>query len=212
MISSAINYVNMEEIEPQEGSLKTLLKMVFQTKIKEGHQTITSIPLDEYRVKLEDNRFDFMGLSPSKELSFLNSNDNFTELSYNPYGNTGFYIYLSNRVIIQKRNVYTVLMMFGDVGGLSDFLALGLSFFFTIFEEPMMLASIAEKLFLFTPHSTDKVPKLTNSRENARHQISKAIKSVQRIKFSTCFLLLNVITLGLIPQDDAKRRQALKVG
>ena len=52
-------------------------------------------------------------------------------------------------------------MMFGDVGGLSDFLALGLSFFFATFEEPMMIASIVEKLFLFSSKSNK--PRLTGS-------------------------------------------------
>ena len=34
---------------------------------------------------------------------------------------------LSNRIFVQKRVVYDILMMFGDVGGLYDFLFLGLS-------------------------------------------------------------------------------------
>ena len=79
-------------------------------------------------------------------------------MTLNPYGEYGIIVNIANRVVIQKRNVYTTLMMFGDVGGLSDFLALGLSSFFTAFEEPMMLAAMVEKLFFFT--SKAKNPRL----------------------------------------------------
>ena len=47
-------------------------------------------------------------------------------ISLNPFGEFGFMVNLSNRVVIQKRSVYTMLMMFGDVGGVNDFFALGL--------------------------------------------------------------------------------------
>ena len=91
-----------------------------------------------------------MGFAKSKEINYINFNKLVREQTVNPYGEFGFFFNISNRIVIQKRTVYTLLMMFGDVGGLSDFLVLGLSAFFTMYEEPMMLASMVEKLFLFT--------------------------------------------------------------
>ena len=54
---------------------------------------------------------------------------------------------ISNKVHIQKRFVYNILMMFGDVGGLNDFLALIFATIFGYFSENLMLARMIEKLF-----------------------------------------------------------------
>ena len=59
-------------------------------------------------------------------------------------------INLSNKVQIQKRVVYNILMMFGDVGGLNDFLGLFMATIFGYFSENLLLASMLEKLFHFT--------------------------------------------------------------
>ena len=54
---------------------------------------------------------------------------------------------VSNLVSIQKRTVYDILTMFGDVGGLRDFLSIGFSTCLALVSERMMLASIIESLF-----------------------------------------------------------------
>ena len=54
---------------------------------------------------------------------------------------------ISNKVQIQKRVVYDILMMFGDVGGLNDFAGLFLATFFGYFAENFMVARMIEKLF-----------------------------------------------------------------
>ena len=56
-------------------------------------------------------------------------------------------------------------MMFGDVGGLNDFLALGLSSLFAFIEGPMMLASMVQKLFLFSTVAEHPRPALDDSIE-----------------------------------------------
>ena len=43
---------------------------------------------------------------------------------------------------MQKRVVYDVFMMFGDVGGLNDFLVLVLASFFGLASERFLLASL----------------------------------------------------------------------
>ena len=54
---------------------------------------------------------------------------------------------LSHNIIVQKRSVYSFLMMFGDVGGLHDFISLILSAVFGLFSEKFSLVSLSEQLF-----------------------------------------------------------------
>ena len=56
-------------------------------------------------------------------------------------------INLSHKVIIQKRVVYDVFMMFGDVGGLRDFLGVFLASIFGFFSEEFFNAKIVKRLF-----------------------------------------------------------------
>jgi len=60
---------------------------------------------------------------------------------------TAFNFILSKEVDIEKRKVYDVFMMFGDVGGLIDFQMLLLSAFFGHFSSKMMLSSLVSTLF-----------------------------------------------------------------
>ena len=62
-----------------------------------------------------------------------------------PYFTIGLSI--SNKVHIQKRIVYDILMMFGDVGGLNDFAGLFLATVFGYFSEDLMIAKMTDKLF-----------------------------------------------------------------
>ena len=57
---------------------------------------------------------------------------------------------LSNKITIQKRVVYTVFEMLGDVGGLYDFFALGLTTIFGVFSDRLMLSSLIPKIFRYT--------------------------------------------------------------
>ena len=118
-----------------------------------------------------------MGLSPVKELNFLNFNELVKEIDFSSTGSTEFLLSLSEKVIIQKRTVYDALMMFGDVGGLSDFLAVGLSAFFTLFTNKMMLASMMHKLFRFSSAEKSLRPTTTSSFDEVNNQIGKALKS-----------------------------------
>ena len=89
-----------------------------------------------------------MGLSPPKELNYINF-DNLIREVPNQISNVLLHISLSGRVVKQKRIVYDVFMMFGDVGGLNDFLVLGLSIVFGFFSERYMIADFVAELFQF---------------------------------------------------------------
>ena len=133
-------------------------------------------------------------------------------MSWNPNNRNGFVINVSNKVVIQKRTVYTLLMMFADVGGLKNFIILVLSKPLSWFGEPMMLASIVQKIFIFSTNSKELRPPFHTSISRAKSQISKAIKSLHRITFSNAFLIFNVISFGLCPVKRENQRKAINQG
>ena len=53
---------------------------------------------------------------------------------------------LSEKVVRQKRVVYDIFMMFGDVGGLNDFLFLFFGTLFGYFSEDLLLAKMVKKM------------------------------------------------------------------
>ena len=54
---------------------------------------------------------------------------------------------LSNEVTIQKRIVYDLFMLFGDIGGLNDFLVLILASVFGMFSEHLKTADLIARIF-----------------------------------------------------------------
>ena len=48
---------------------------------------------------------------------------------------------------IQKRIVYDIFMLFGDIGGLGDFLVLGLASVFGLFSEHLKTADLITQMF-----------------------------------------------------------------
>ena len=56
-------------------------------------------------------------------------------------------MHLSNKVTVQKRIVYDIFMMFGDVGGLRDFISIFLSAFFGLVSSKFLNSSILMSLF-----------------------------------------------------------------
>ena len=82
--------------------------------------------MDEYRIELQDDSINFMGLSEPKQINYLNFADVSKDSPWidNPLS---IRIFLSQKVTLQTRKVHDIFMMFGEVGGLYDFLVLGLS-------------------------------------------------------------------------------------
>ena len=88
-----------------------------------------------------------MGLEEPKEFNYLNLSDSY-KINSNPFGNsTNITISLSKKVNYQKRIVYDIFMMFGDVGGLNDFLGVLLSSFFGLFSDYLLNGAMVRKMF-----------------------------------------------------------------
>ena len=87
--------------------------------------------------------------------------------------------------------------MFGDVGGLRDFIGIFFTACFGFFSEKFFNASIVESLF----HVSD----------GKNRPPAKMLASIRPLKFTTGFTLINAFTLGKC-SGDRKRRKALEKG
>ena len=170
----------MQEVESEASTLKQAAHVLWRDKISLENPKHFMLELVEQRAELKDSRFNLMELWPAKKISFLNFSENVVEDSFfNPFPTSfGFSLVLSSKVTIQKRSVYDALMMFGDVGGLRDFLAVGLSAIFTFFADRMMLTSLVNKVFHVSTALKVPVPITTNSVDQAHRQVGMAMKSV----------------------------------
>ena len=99
---------------------------------------------------------------------------------------------------MQKRVVYGYLDMFGDVGGLNDFLSIVAGGIFGIFSEGFRQAYMAEKLF----HQQEKTSK---SKPMTPKQ---TISSLKQLKFSNFFILFSPC-LRLSSSKAVKKKRKL---
>ena len=75
-----------------------------------------------------------MDLSSSKEVNYFSTGERIIEFPFNEEGSPNAVILgLSKKVTMQNRIVYDVFMMFGDVGGLYDFIILACGSLFGFF-------------------------------------------------------------------------------
>ena len=102
--------------------------------------------------------------------------------------------------------------MFGDVGGLSDFFAVVLSALFTFFVDRMMLASLVQKIFHVSTDHRVPVPVATNSPDQVHRQVSRALKSIQKVEFSVFFTMVNALTFGKCTKQEKFKRKAFSAG
>ena len=58
-------------------------------------------------------------------------------------------LHTSDKVKIQKRKVYNIFAMFGNVGGLMDFFSLILASIFGFYSDKFLEAQLVQKLFHF---------------------------------------------------------------
>lgn len=75
---------------------------------------------------------------------------------------------------IQKRVVYNILMMFGDVGGLYDFFGLFFATIFGLISQNLLLARMVEKLFHITTEETHAYS--SNAQSQKPYEALKSIK------------------------------------
>lgn len=84
-----------------------------------------------------------MGLEPPKEIDYLNFDldvKKHSNISSALFPDNVITIQLSKKVQYQKRIVYNIFMMLGDVGGLNDFLKLLLASALGFLSESLMQA------------------------------------------------------------------------
>ena len=92
-------------------------------------------------------------------------------------------------------------MMFGEVGGLYDFLVLGLSTVLGFFSERHLMVSLAQKLFHGAPNVLTKQDETTNT---IRHTIN-----FNPLSFSSCFVMAQSFIMGCCYRDKKLHRRAL---
>lgn len=100
----------------------------------------------EHRAELHDNRINFMGLSEPKQLNYLNIDDQLVEITSaatNQLTGTSFLFELSSKVVIEKRIVYDLFHLFGDVGGLFDFFVLLIGSIFSYSSQTLLQSALA---------------------------------------------------------------------
>ena len=141
----------MNDVRPRSETLEQLRQVILVRQIDLNEPHIYDIKLDEYRTEFHDSRFSFLNLPEPDQLNYLNFDPNYTDWGTNIelLPNFTLLISLSNKVVIQKRIVYDMLQMFGDVGGLYDFVVLGFVTIFGFLSEQMMTASLVSKIFRF---------------------------------------------------------------
>ena len=121
---------------------------VFYKKISLDEPQHIFIDLDEVRNELFDDKLNLLGLAPPKLLDYFNISEK--ERPF-PIGTeaTPFSVELSlsRKIIVQQRIVYDIFMLFGDVGGLYDFVKLGLASIFGFFSTRLLTADLVQQLY-----------------------------------------------------------------
>ena len=90
---------------------------------------------------------------------------------------------LSKEVLVQRRVVYDIFMMFGDVGGLQDFILIVLAPLFSYFSSSFMSATLVSKLY----HASESEPKPASTTLTPL----QALESIKPIPFSSMLALMN---------------------
>ena len=92
-------------------------------------------------------------------------------------------------------------MMFGEVGGLYDFLALGIATVLGFFSERQLMASLAQKLFQGAPNVTRENDPTTNT-------IRQTI-NFNPLSFRASFVVAQSFIMGCCYRDKSLHRKAL---
>mmetsp|Transcript_47924 Transcript_47924/g.63427 ORF Transcript_47924/g.63427 Transcript_47924/m.63427 type:complete len:164 (+) Transcript_47924:349-840(+) len=148
-----------------------------------------------------------MGLSEPKTLSYLNTDPIVVDQSAFGYqAPLTITVSLSSKVVKQKRMVYDIFMLFGDVGGFYDFFVIALATIFGATSEKLRVADLVSQLY-----HTDQ--SLAGPRDRVACSSTKTrLDMIQGISFSGAFMLLNTVSCGLYPLRGSKRKKALRLG
>ena len=115
-----------------------------------------------------------MGLQSPFEIDYLNFDMIVKENSDKHFKFT-IYMSLARQVVYQKRVVYDIFMMFGDVGGLYDFLIISLAPLLSFLSSKFMVTELLKSLFLVLPASKSK----------------STLQSLEKVQFPLSFTLFS---------------------
>ena len=154
ILQSQINFIDFFEVESEQQTLKKQEVTHLNVAGQKNAAVQATVELQEYRTELSDSwlpllmfensfELDYLNLEASPKISSLNTPDGeHQEFSFQVY------FVLSNEITIQRRVVYDVLMMFGDVGGLYDFLILLFAGIFDAYSSKLKNLALIKNLFL----------------------------------------------------------------
>ena len=204
----ATNFIEMSEILPIEETLQTAINLILTAKIDLDQSQSKMLLLDEYRAELLDDNINLMGLTEPKQLNYLVYSDivsDYPVIDTYPFQAS---IFLSEKVVMQKRVVLDIFMMFGEVGGLNDFSSIIVSPFFSFIAIRFLNASMVEKLFRGKIVGNSKI----HTHMAPETQVTKFFSSV---KFSTAFILAQICNVNgccKSSKEDNRHRKALYLG
>ena len=143
----SINSIDFEKVNPESDPLITKGKIAVYQQLGPDVRVPRAfrLELNEYSAELHDDRVNLLGLNEPKIVKYLNFDPIIRELPRTIsqiQSGTSFAINLSSNVTKQKRVVYDIFMMFGDVGGLYDFVFLILSSALGYWSESFMRSSL----------------------------------------------------------------------
>ena len=72
VLTSRANYIDLEEVEPVENTLKSTIKFNLGKSIKLDEQSVIHLTMNEYRTELSDSMFNFMDLLEPQTVNYLN--------------------------------------------------------------------------------------------------------------------------------------------
>ena len=140
-----------------------------------------------------------MGLSEPKKINYLNFADVSKEYPFETKENPlKVNFYLSQKVTLSTRVVHDIFMMFGEVGGLYDFLALGIAIVLGFFSERQLMASLVEKLLHRPPNESRK--------EDAITKTVKQTINFDPLYFNASFIFFQSCIMGCCYRDKKLHR------
>ena len=185
------NFINLDEVKPPEKSLEQVVNELLILNIKLDKVYSLDLTLEETRVELQDDILNPQGLIEPTEIKYLNFNKYFYE--YQSKYNPGFTIQLrlDNTIQIQKRVVYNLLMMFGDVGGFHDIIRWLLPTIFTFFADKFIKADLIQNLFRVSEQQS------SNGRTQDQQSYTELLSDIKRTHLSSCNVLVRACSFGI---------------
>ena len=157
---------------------------------------VIELSMNEYRTELSDSMFNVMDLLEPHTVNYLNIADHSEETpSEHKYNEVR--IWLDKNVTKQNRSVYGFLAMFGDVGGLNDFLILIIAPALGLVSEKFKATALVSTLFHVS------LPTAVND------TALDALNSIRPITFPDVFTFVNICLGGRCQKRKWRKYQHL---